>query len=93
MHFQSDWHLFEMCLFSPTVKRIKEHLDKLFDISSCYCKLPVRCNDLVVEGNKENCQTRHIVCIFLPNKKVGLILELVFNLLCFFVCLFFFSFV
>lgn len=52
-------------------KRIEEHLDKLFDISSCCCKLPVsRCDDFAVECNKESCQTKHIVCTCPPHKKI-----------------------
>ena len=57
------------------VKRMKEQLDKLFDISSCCCKLPVlRCDDFAVKCKTENCQTKHIVCTCPHNKKVILFL-------------------
>lgn len=53
------------------VKRIEAHLDKLFDISSCCCKLPIlKCDDSAVECNKESCQTKHIVCTCPPHKMV-----------------------
>lgn len=55
------------------VKRTKEQLDKLFDISSCSCEVPVlRCDAFAVQCKTENCQTRHIVCTCPPNKKVPL---------------------
>ena len=55
-------------LTTRKVKRMEEQLDRLFDIASCCCKLPVlRCDDFAVKCNKENCQTRHIVCTCPPN--------------------------
>lgn len=60
-------------LAATKVKRMKEQLDKLFDISSCSCEVPVlRCDAFAVQCKTENCQTRHIVCTCPPNKKVPL---------------------
>ena len=63
------------CKSLSTVKEqhMEEKLDKLFDISACICKLPVRpCDDNAVKCKKENCQAQHIICTCLPSKKVKL---------------------
>ena len=54
-------------------KNLEEKLDKLFDISSCSCDLPVRpCSDNAVKCKVENCETQHIICECPSNKKVPL---------------------
>ena len=64
------------------VKNMTEKLERLFDISSCCCELPIlKCDDYAVKCKIENCQTRHIVCTCPLNKKVMLIL--LFFLYCF----------
>ena len=77
--FKTTRQINRKSLTAYKVKRIEEQLDRLFDIASCYCKLPILgCEEFVMKSNKENCQTRHIVCTCLPNKKVILILWLFF---------------
>lgn len=52
-------------------QNLEAKVDKLFDISACTCKLPVRpCNDKDVKCFKENCSAVHIVCSCPPQKKV-----------------------
>lgn len=52
-------------------QNIEEKLDKLFDISACTCKLPLRpCDDYAVKCKIENCQSQHIICTCPPSKKV-----------------------
>ncbi|KAK6178315.1 hypothetical protein SNE40_013114 [Patella caerulea] len=54
-------------------QNLEEKLDRLFDISSCICKLPIRpCDDKTVKCSKVNCQVKHIVCTCPPKKKVPL---------------------
>ena len=52
-------------------KNLEEKLDKLFDISTCTCSLPVRsCDDNAVKCNAENCQKQHIIYLCPPGRKV-----------------------
>ena len=48
----------------------KEKLDTFLDISSCSCNLPIlNCDNINVKCNKENCQTKHIICTCPLTKK------------------------
>jgi hypothetical protein len=55
------------CLKPSTKKFLNDNKDKLFDISTCCCTLPiVSCVSSAVRCTKENCQDKHIVCNCLP---------------------------
>jgi len=52
-------------------QNLEDKLDKLFDISACTCKLPIRpCDDTSVKCRKDDCRTLHIICTCPPKKKV-----------------------
>jgi len=62
------------------VQNMEEKLEKLFDISACTCKLPIRpCDDKAVKCCKENCNTKHIICSCPPSKKVLVVFCLLLN--------------
>ena len=64
-------------------QNLEEKLDKLFEISACTCKLPVRsCDANAVKWNEENCQKTHIICTCPPRKKVSIFIFLFLSLLC-----------
>lgn len=59
------------CLSKMQMENMEEKLDKVFDISSCTCNLPIRpCNDKAVKCYEQNCNTQHIVCTCPALKKV-----------------------
>ena len=65
----------------------KEKLDTFFDISSCWCNLPIlSCDNINVKCTKENCQTKHIICTCpltkKPTKKYEDIPTNSFNIIC-----------
>ena len=58
-------------LSTRQIKNLQEKLDKLFDISTCLCSLPILpCEDQAVKCNVENCQMQHIVCSCPSERKV-----------------------
>lgn len=71
MCFKKAKEINRKSLSTVQMQNMEEKLDRLFDISSCTCKLPIRpCDDKSVRCYKENCKTVHITCTCPPVKKV-----------------------
>jgi len=71
--FEKAHQINRKSISSAQKKIMVKKLDTLFDISSCSCQLPIlSCEDKNVKCKKENCQTRHIICICPLKDKVKL---------------------
>ena len=85
--FQKAKQISRKHLPAAQIKFWKEKLDTFFDISSCSCNLPIlSCDNINVKCTKENCQTKHIICICpltkKPTKKYEDIPTNSFNIIC-----------